>query len=60
LFIVGERDTVTPPDATLAAARRVPDATVMTLPVGHFEAYLGEPFEQVVAAQTEFFLKKLA
>lgn len=60
LFIVGERDTVTPPDATLAAARRVPDATVITLPVGHFEAYLGEPFEQVVAAQTEFFLKKLA
>ena len=59
LFIVGERDTVTPPDATLAAARRVPDARVMTLPVGHFEAYLGEPFEQVVAAQTAFFLEKL-
>ncbi len=59
LFIVGERDTVAPPAATLAAAKRVPDARVLTLPVGHFEAYLGEPFEQAVAAQTAFFQETL-
>jgi fermentation-respiration switch protein FrsA (DUF1100 family) len=56
---VGERDTITPPDATLAAARRVRDARAITLPVGHFDAYLGEPFEQAVTAQTEFFIEKL-
>ncbi len=60
LFIVGERDTVTPPDATLAAAAKVRDVRVLKLPVGHFDAYLGEPFEQAVAAQTDFFIEKLA
>ncbi len=60
LFVVGERDTVTPPDATLAAAKRVPNARVLTLPVGHFDAYVGEPFERAVAAETAFFLEMLA
>jgi pimeloyl-ACP methyl ester carboxylesterase len=55
LFIVGERDAVTPPAATLAAAKRVPDVRVLRLPVGHFDAYLGEPFERAVAAATAFF-----
>lgn len=59
LFVVGERDTVTPPDATLAAAKRVPGARVLPLPVGHFDAYLGEPFEQAVAAETAFFQENL-
>jgi pimeloyl-ACP methyl ester carboxylesterase len=59
LFIVGERDAVTPPAATLAAAKCVPDARVLRLPVGHFDAYLGEPFERVVVAATAFFEETL-
>lgn len=60
LFVVGERDTVTPADATLAAARRAPHARVLTLPGGHFDAYLGEPFERAVAAETTFYRETLA
>jgi dienelactone hydrolase len=60
LFVVGERDKVTPADATLAAANRVPDARVLKLPGGHFDAYLGESFERAVAAETAFYLETLA
>ena len=59
MFIVGASDTVTPPDATLAAARRVPSVRVLTLPGGHFDAYLGEPFEQAVSAEMAFFQETL-
>ncbi|TAK72084.1 MAG: alpha/beta fold hydrolase [Dehalococcoidia bacterium] len=59
LFIVGESDTITPLDATLAAAKRVPGARVLTLPGGHFDAYLGEPFEQAVSAETAFYREAL-
>jgi hypothetical protein len=39
---------------------RAPRGEVLRFPVGHFEIYLGEPFEQAVAAQTAFLQRHLA
>jgi dienelactone hydrolase len=59
LFIVGERDTITPAPITRRAAARVTHARVLSLPGGHFDAYLGDAFEQAVAAETAFLLEGL-
>jgi hypothetical protein len=39
---------------------RAPRGEVLRFPVGHFEIYLGEPFERAVAAQTAFLQRHLA
>lgn len=59
LFVVGEKDSVTPTDRTLEAARRAPRARVLALPGGHFDAYLGEQFERAVAAEAAFLVEHL-
>jgi fermentation-respiration switch protein FrsA (DUF1100 family) len=59
LFVVGEHDSITPTDVTLKAARQAPDARVLSLPGGHFDAYLGEQFERAVAVETAFFAEHL-
>jgi quorum-quenching protein AidA len=59
LFVVGEKDTITPTDSTLKAARQAPRAEVLSLPGSHFDAYLGEQFERAVSAETAFFVKHL-
>jgi fermentation-respiration switch protein FrsA (DUF1100 family) len=59
-FVVGEEDSITPTDVTLKAARQAPNARVLSLPGGHFDAYLGDAFERAVAAETVFLLEHLA
>jgi len=59
LFVIGERDVVTPPGATHRAARRAPAARTYTLPVGHFDAYLGEAFEDTVSVEAAFLVRAL-
>ncbi|KAJ1684656.1 hypothetical protein LUZ63_020411 [Rhynchospora breviuscula] len=49
---VCEHDGVAPPGPTLRHARRAPRGEVRTYPVGHFDVYRGEAFEQVNADQT--------
>jgi cephalosporin-C deacetylase-like acetyl esterase len=60
LFVIGDRDVVTPPSATYRAARRAPAARIYALPVGHFDAYLGDPFEETVAVETAFLSRALS
>jgi dienelactone hydrolase len=60
LFCVPEHDSVTPPEATVAYARTAPKAEIRRYDAGHFDIYLGAPFEAVVADQTEFLLRHLA
>ena len=55
-----ERDQTTPPGAAIKMGERAPRGEVLRYPVGHFEIYLGEPFEQAVAAQTAFLQRHLA
>jgi uncharacterized protein len=59
LFCVSNHDTVTPPEQTLRYAATAPRGEVRTYDAGHFAFYLGEPFEQIVADQTEFLTRHL-
>jgi pimeloyl-ACP methyl ester carboxylesterase len=60
LVIACDKDSVTSTEATRAAARSMGDgARLVTLPIGHFDIYLGEWFERSSAAQLEFFQESL-
>jgi len=59
LFCVSESDSVAPARATLRHARRAPRGEIVTTPAGHFDLYLGEPFEQLVDEQTRFLVRHL-
>lgn len=54
LLCVCDGDTVAPARSTIAYARRAPGARVIRYPVGHFDIYIGEDFEKVVADQLQF------
>ncbi len=54
LFCVCDTDSVAPAKATLRHAAKAPDGTVIRYPVGHFDIYIGEEFERVVADQLAF------
>jgi pimeloyl-ACP methyl ester carboxylesterase len=59
LFCVCDRDVLTPAAQTLKYAATAPRGEVKRYPVGHFEIYVGEAWEQVVADQTEFLRRSL-
>ena len=59
LFCICEHDSVTPPEQTLAYARTAPKGEIKTYAAGHFDIYLGEAFEAVVADQTDFLVRHL-
>lgn len=60
LFCVSSTDTVAPAGPTLRYAHRAPRGVVRTYEAGHFDFYTGEPFEQLVAEQTEFLAEHLS
>ena len=60
LVCVCEGDQTTPPGAAIKMGERAPRGEVLRYPVGHFEIYVGEPFEHAVAAQTAFLQRHLA
>jgi dienelactone hydrolase len=60
LFCICDRDSVAPADAALRYAAQAPRAEVKRYPVGHFDIYVGEPFELAVADQTDFLKRHLA
>jgi hypothetical protein len=59
LFCVCDGDSVAPAERTLKLVRRAPRGEIRCYPVGHFEIYLGEPWEQAVSDQTEFLTRNL-
>lgn len=59
LFCISDTDSVTPPEETERYARTAPRAEIKHYDAGHFEFYLGEPFEQLVSDQTEFLTRHL-
>lgn len=59
LFCVSTTDTVTPPEQTIALARRAPHGVIKLYEAGHFAFYLGDAFEQLVADQTRFLAQHL-
>ncbi|WP_183093154.1 alpha/beta hydrolase [Nocardioides stalactiti] len=59
LFCICDHDSVTPPEETLAYARTAPRGEVKRYDAGHFDIYLGAPFEVVVADQIDFLSRHL-
>jgi dienelactone hydrolase len=60
LFALADQDVVTPPDLAARAAARAPRSELRHYPGGHFDPYVGELFERVVADQTDFLLRCFA
>ncbi|WP_203337676.1 alpha/beta hydrolase [Nocardioides limicola] len=54
LFCVCDRDTVAPARATLRHAAKAPKGEVRRYDAGHFDIYLGDDFDQVIADQIAF------
>jgi len=59
LFCICDHDSVAPPEETTAYARTAPMGEIKTYAAGHFDIYLGAPFEAVVADQTAFLVRHL-
>ena len=59
LFCICDHDGVAPAETALRYAATAPRAEVKRYPVGHFDIYLGEPFEHAVGDQTEFLVRHL-
>lgn len=59
LFCICDHDSVTPPEETLAFAASAPHGEIKQYDAGHFDIYLGAPFEAVVADQIEFLTRHL-
>ncbi len=59
LFCVCDTDSVAPAGPTLRYAARAPRGTVKRYPEGHFDIYVGDAFERVVADQLEFLDRHL-
>ena len=59
LFCVCDHDSVAPAEATLRHAARVPRGEVRRYPEGHFDIYVGDAFERVVADQLDFLARHL-
>src|SRR3954447_22799580 len=59
LFCICDTDAVAPAETALRYAATAPRGEVKHYPVGHFDIYLGEPFEHAVADQTAFLVREL-
>jgi poly(3-hydroxyalkanoate) synthetase len=55
MLVVANYDEIAPPPAMDRVAKRVRGRVeVLRLDVGHFDIYVGDPFEQSVKAQAAF------
>jgi pimeloyl-ACP methyl ester carboxylesterase len=59
LFCICETDSVAPAGPTLRYARKAPRGEVRLYREGHFDIYVGEAFERVVADQLDFLQRHL-
>ena len=53
-FAICETDTVAPAKASARHAEKAPRGEIKVYPFGHFDIYVGEPFEQAVADYLDF------
>jgi uncharacterized protein len=59
LFCICETDTVAPSGPTRRYAASAPRGEIKLYPEGHFEIYVGDAFERVLADQLEFLRRNL-
>jgi pimeloyl-ACP methyl ester carboxylesterase len=60
LIMLAERDSLIPLESVKRAADKMKNSGVVSLPIGHFDIYLGEHYEQAVRRQVDFLKKHLA
>jgi len=60
LVQIAEHDLIAPAASARKAADRAPHAELRSYPVGHFDVYIGEPRERVLADQLDFLGRHLA
>jgi dienelactone hydrolase len=59
LFCITNHDTVTPAEQTLAYAKTASRGEIKLYDAGHFDIYIGDSFNEVVADQVEFLTRHL-
>jgi dienelactone hydrolase len=59
LFCITDKDSLAPAERTAKLAARGPRNEIKRYPIGHFEIYVGEAWEQAVSDQTEFLVRTL-
>lgn len=57
--VVCQNDTVAPAKATLKHLAKAPSAEVVVDPAGHFDIYVGDDFERVVADEVDFLARRV-
>ena len=60
LVVGAENDTLFPPSGPKKMADRMQKATYISLPMNHFDPYVGEPFENIVGIMGDFLRTTLA
>lgn len=60
LMVCAEGDSLVPAELVARTAARIRDCRLVRLPVGHFDVYRGEAFEQVVELEARFLRESLA
>ena len=59
LVMMGEKDSLIYPKSVEKTASRMREVTLVHLPTGHFDLYVGDWFEEVVEAQADFLARHL-
>lgn len=59
LIIGAETDTLFPPTGPKKMADKMKNATYISMPMNHFEPYVGEPFEKLVRVMGDFLKTNL-
>jgi pimeloyl-ACP methyl ester carboxylesterase len=59
LFCITDKDSLAPAERSAKLAARGPRNEIKRYPVGHFEIYIGDTWEQAVSDQTDFLVRQL-
>jgi fermentation-respiration switch protein FrsA (DUF1100 family) len=59
LVLAAVKDETTPPSPAIRAAESTQNVELIRLPLGHFAPYVGEQFDEVVGAHTDFLGRHL-
>ena len=59
LIVMAEDDNLIPARVVRKMAYKAPDAELVGLPVGHFDVYAGDVFEDVVKREADFLVRHL-
>ncbi len=60
LLVAAKKDSLIPVAAVRKTAARAPKAELVELDIGHFDIYVGKPFQQAVKREADFLIKNLS